>query len=58
MRGKKRSKIAALHLARPLRWVFADHHRTSIRASISDIQDCLPCGLAGGAVEDGRQSGQ
>ncbi len=54
---KKRSKILTLHLARPLRWVLADHHRIAILARISDIPDCLSCSHGGVAVEAGRQQG-
>ena len=42
-REKTQQNLAGSHLARPLRWVFADHHRIAIRASISDIPDCLSC---------------
>src|SRR5476651_427575 len=41
--AKNSTKSKALHLARPLRWVLADHHRIGLSASVSDIQGGLTC---------------
>jgi hypothetical protein len=53
--GKNAAKSWTSHLARPLRWVLPDHHRISIRASSSDIPDCLFFGTSVHAVEERRQ---
>ena len=53
--GKKRSKSLSLASGPPLAMRLADHHRTAIRASISDIPDCHACEPSCGAGQGCRE---